>query len=263
MIGFGELRKLSVQWRMDIAAVERAYVIDWLLKGIFDHAVLARILVLRASAALRYAYFADYPIGDDPEFWSIEPLDSAAPDVVTHALDAAATASGLKFSVGAFTRGSAKVEYTGPLGRRSAAQPRVSLSFVAGQTRHEPARVSLVHPFSDACAATVAAVALEELAAERMAALAGAPRAREVFDLWFVLTHARERIDRARTLALAAEIAQAKNGARLRADTPFDSAHRAALERTWDSALRRVASRPAFAQVEHDGGAWLRNLVSD
>ncbi len=253
MIGFGELRKLSVQWRVDLAAVERAYAVDWLLKGIFDHAALSRALVLRGGAALRYALCADYPIAEDPEFLVAEPLDDAAArDALTDALRAAAVASGLRFLLTDLARGSAKVEYTGPLGRRSAAQPRLTLAFVVGRTRLEPVRAPLIHPFSDACAATVASISLDEFAAERIAQLAQTPRVRDVFDLWFALTHAAGRIDPAQVAGLAGEIAQAKGAAAPRADARFSPAARAALERAWDKALRRAPGHPPFAQVERE-----------
>lgn len=252
MIGFGELRKLSAQWRVDLAAVERAYALDWLLKGIFDHATLARALVLRGSAALRYAHCADYPVAEDPEFLMIEPLPAATRGALADALAAAAAASGLQFLLTDFAGGSAKIEFTGPLGRRSAAQPRIALSIVAGQTRLAPVRVPLIHPFSDLCAATVSAIALEEFAAEQLARLAQTPRARDVFDLWFALTRAHARIDAARTRAAVGKIAQTLHVTPPRAGAPFSPAHRAALERTWDNALRRVSGHPAFAQVERD-----------
>ncbi len=249
VIGFGELRKLSVQWRVDLAAVERAYALDWLLKGIFDHATLAPVLALRGAAALRYAHCADYPIAEEPAFLITQLLDEdARRDALIDALRTAADASGLKFSLVDHARGSAKVEYTGPLGRRSAAQPRLLLSFLAGQTRLDRARVPLIHPFSDACAATVSAVALEEIAAERIATLGGTPRARDVFDLWFMLTCAREQIDLPRARTLATEFAHAPNIMSMRANP----AHRAALERTWDNALRRIPDHPAFVQVERE-----------
>ncbi len=249
VIGFGELRRLSIQWHADIAAVERAYCIDWVLKGIFDQADLARTLVLRGSAALRYAYCPNYPVIEEPEFLATAPLDEVA---LRDALEFAAKTSGLKFALTDFTRTGAKVEYTGPLGRRSAAQPRLVLSLILGETRLRPARVPLIHPFSDACAAGVSAVALEEFAAERIAQLAQTPRARDVFDLWSVLTHARGRMESARLTELARAIAQTKNSALPRAGAPFHSTHRAGLERSWENALRRVPNHPPFAQLEKE-----------
>ncbi len=283
MIGFGELRKFSTQWQIDIVAVERAYVIDWVVKGIFDHAALARVLVLRGGAALRYAHCADYPIAQDPEFLAIQPMDDrpardvadiprianppvdpagllrdAIPsgtlrDLLAQALRAAADASGgLKFSLIDLERGGGKIEYTGPLGRRSAAQPRITLSILQGQTRLDPAHLPLIHPFSDNCAATVSAIALEEFAAERIAALGQKPRARDVYDVWFVLTHAHDKINAARAHTLAREIANGKNISPPHMDSPFDPTHRAILERAWNSALSEVRGRPSFVQVEGD-----------
>jgi len=245
MIGFGELRKLSVQWRVDITDVERAHAIDWLLKGLFDHALLGASLVLRASAALRYAHFIDYPFIAEPEFLTAQAIDAAT---LTSVANAAASASGLKFSLVERERGSAKIEYTGPLGRRSAAQPRITLAFIVGQTRIEPARAALLHRFSDDCAANVMAVALEEFAAERWAMLGASPRARDVFDLWFVLTHARERNDRDTTRRLLADIARTKNLPRLDQATRFEPTYRPILARAWV----RARLEPSFAQVEQD-----------
>lgn len=263
VIGFGELRRLSVLWRVDIAAVERAYCMDWVVKDIFGHAVFSNMLVLRGGSALRYAHCADYPIAEEPECLVTRRLDEASTrDALEGALRAAsAAASGLRFSLTDFARGSAKVEYTGPLGRRSAVQPRIVLSFVAGQTRLEPARVPLIHPFSDNCAATVSAIALDEFAAERIVMLAQAPRARDVFDLWFVLMRARERIDATRMRTLAREIAQAKSVALPRVDAMFDPPRRGGLERAWDNALRRVPSHPPFAQVERELTDALSSLI--
>jgi len=262
MIGFGELRRLSVQWKVDIVAVERAYCIDWLVKSLFDHAVFANTLVLRGGSALRYAHCADYPIAEDPEFLVTQPLDEAATRAaLADALRDAVGASGLRFVLTDLGRGTAKVEYTGPLGRRSAAQPRILLSFVAGKTRESPARVPLIHPFSDNCAATVSALALDEFAAERIVMLAQSPRVRDLFDLWFALTRARERIDLARTRTLARELAQTKKVALPRADALFDPTRRGGLERVWDGALRRAPGHPPFAQVERELMDALGNLL--
>lgn len=252
MIGFGELRKRSLQWKVDLSVVERAYAADWLLKGIFDDARLARALVLRGSSALRYAYSAEYAPAEPPEFFAVESVPDME-DVLSAASQAAALASGgLHFSPAEYARGIARIEYVGPLGRRSAAQPHVNLSFISGQPRLAPARLPLVHPFGDACAATVCAVALEELVGERIAALAQRPRARDVFDLWFALTHAGGQLDLPRAREHAAALAQEQHRELPRPDAPFDAAHRAALERSWDAALKNIPNPVPFAQMEKD-----------
>ncbi|MBI4790337.1 MAG: nucleotidyl transferase AbiEii/AbiGii toxin family protein [Chloroflexi bacterium] len=249
MIGFGELRKRALEWQWDIADVERAYATNWLLKGIYDQAPLAQHLLLRGGSALRYGYSADYPLADPPEFLSTRP------ELVTHAalaqaMQTAQATSGLKFAFNTFERGTAKFEYTGPLGRRSAAQPRITLAFIPGQPRLDPARVPLVHPFGDTCAATVTALALAELVAERMAILGQKPRARDVFDLWFAVARLSDRIAWPRVRALMQEIAEAKHISPPLPNAPFDPGHREFLQLTWDKALHNVPRHPPFSQVE-------------
>jgi predicted nucleotidyltransferase component of viral defense system len=252
MIGFGELRKRSAEWHMDLAVVERAYATDWLLQGISVQASLDS-LVLRGSSALRYAYSSDYPMVEMPEFLATEPLDEADLDnSLTMAARVASETSGLAFALDSIARGNAKIRFTGPLGRRSAAQPHISLSFIPGKPRLASAQMPLLHPFSDACAATLSVVAIEELIGERTAMLAGTPRARDVFDLWFAATQVRVRIGWEDARAVARELAAARNIPVPRPDALFEPAHRSRLAGMWDSSLRSVPGHPAFEQVEKD-----------
>lgn len=249
MIGFGELRKFSTQWQVDITAVERVYVIDWILKAIFDDAMLSQALVLRGGAALRYLHSAVFPIADDPEFLLTQKLDnSVMQNTLTTSLNASASTSELRLSLVSYERGAGRVEYTGPLGRRSAAQPRVTLSVVPGQPQLDPVRLPLLHPFSDDCHTTIAAIALDEFVGERIAALARTPRVRDVYNLWFVMMNMRDRLNVNRT----SEIAQKKNVALTTEGALFDPKHRSTLGRAWDNALHEVRGHPSFTQVEHD-----------
>jgi hypothetical protein len=252
MIGFGELRKRSIEWHMDIAAVERAYATDWLLKGISVQASLES-LVLRGSSALRYAYSSDYPLVEMPEFLVAEPLAEADLEhALTLAARVAAETSGLAFALDSNPRGNAKIQFTGPLGRRSAAQPHINFSFIPGKPRLASARMPLLHPFSDDCTATLSVVAIEELIGERIAMVSGAPRARDVFDLWFAATQLRVPIRWESARALARELAAARNVPLPRPDAVFEPAHRTRLAEMWDSSLRSVPRHPTFEQVEKD-----------
>ncbi len=264
MIGFGELRKISVQWQIDVTQVERVYVIDWMLKGIFDHATLSQSLILRGGSALRYVYSSEFPLAEDPEFLMTRVADD---DAMHHALTAglndATNASGLKFTITSFSRGAGKIEYTGPLGRRSAAQPRVALSIIPGKPHLEPKHLPLIHPFSDDCHATVSVIALDECVGTLIAAFIGTPRTRDVYNLWFAMTKLRDRLNASQVGNIARTIAQEKNVALPRPDTLLDSSHRASLERAWDNALREVPGHPSFAQVEHDLKDALKLILAD
>jgi predicted nucleotidyltransferase component of viral defense system len=258
MIAFGELRKLSVQWRTDVAMVERVYALDWLLKGIFDRAALRPALALRGAAALSKAYLPDYPQPEDADFALASELDAARLEGELHAAaQDAARVSGLQFRIHSFERTEARVEYTGPLGRRSAAQPHIPLRFHSTPPRLEPLARPLLHPFSDRCDAMLRVIALEAILAECLITFSRNPRARDVFDLWFILAHSRE-FDAATSRALAENIA-AEKGVKLRAE--LDPARRAPLERAWDNALKSIPSHPPFAQAQVELEEHLRELI--
>lgn len=254
MITFGELRRFATKWGVLPDAVERAYALNWLIKGIFDRGDLARMLVLRSESALSKAYFLDYPLiesidcGFDKRAWdSVDSKDLHA-EFESGAQEAAKT-SGLRFNMVSIDAGEARFDFTGPLGRRSAAQPHLSVRFAPVILRRVSSERKLIHPFTDTCDANVRAVSLEELAAEQIASLRRAPRARDIFDLWFIITHG---VARETTLALAKEIAEAKNAVMPDPSALFSDAHRAILARGWENALKKIPAHPMFEQVEAD-----------
>ncbi len=261
-IGFGELHKHSLEWHLDIAEVERAYAGDWLLKALFEQAELGARLVLRGSAALRYAYSPNYSPAEPPEFLLTQPQEpEALRQQLTAAVQSAGTGpGGVKYSLAGIERGSVKVEYTGPLGRRSAAQPRIILSLIPGTPRLAPTRVALVHPFGDFIPASVVALAREELVGERLAALGSGPRARDVYDLWFAFTRWGNDMDLAAAVTLAREIAAGKGLPLKTGAAVFDPAHRVVLQRTWDSALRTFPRHPSLEEVEQDLAKMIETL---
>jgi predicted nucleotidyltransferase component of viral defense system len=253
MIGFGELRKLSVQWQVDVAQVERIYAIDWILKGIFDHVTLAQSLALRGGSALRYAYSSEFPFADDPEFLLIRATDNdAMQEALATGLDIVASSSGLKLTLSAYLQSSSRIEYTGPLGRRSAAQPRVTVSMIPGQLCLQPAHLPLFHPFSDSCPATITAIALDEVVGQQVVALHHTSRARDVYNLWFALVKLRDQLNFSQVSNVVRQVSRGRNIALPSAGMIFESPHRATLERTWQTALHQVRDLPTFDQVERD-----------
>lgn len=260
MIGFGELRKKSVAWQMDLSAVEKIYALDWLLKGITDRARLRDALTLRGATALANAYFENYPRVTDAEFARAADLDDATLEQeFGAALTDAARASGLQFKLHSFQTTEARVEFTGPLGRRSAAQPLLIARFVAAPARVAPQTRALLHPFAEAYAAEARVVALPELAAERIVMYAQKPRARDVFDLWFILTHGADALHAAQTRALARRIADEK-GVALR--SRLDETYAPLLERAWENALKDIRPHPSFRETQVELNARLESMFN-
>ena len=248
MVSFGELRRLSLEWQTDIVRVERVYALDWLLKGIFDHQELKWRLVLQDGAALCKAYFPDYPQVEDADLvWEKRVDGTQFGSELSEAADETGRNSGLRFKLHSMRGTEARFEFTGPLGRRSAAQPHLPLRFLETTLRSGAVERPLLHPFSDRCEAMVRAVSLEEMAADRVALIGEKPRARDMFDLWFILKHGEKRLNRAKTRDLAEQSAGAKRRV-LRAE--FDADYRPMLERAWDNALRTVRDKPTFLEAE-------------
>ncbi len=247
MISFGELRKKSMEWQCEISAVEKIYALDWLLKGIYSQAGLREELILRGASALSKAYFTDYPRVEDLDFARSGNFDDArlARELARAANDAARL-SGLQFRLHSFQPSEARVEFTGPLGRRSAAQPLIVLRFITARLLDPPASRALIHPFSDDCAVTVAVMSCDELAAERIALFSRTPRARDVFDLWYILEAGAGELDWDRTCALAREMARAK-GISLRAK--LDPQYAPLLARAWEKALKGIRVHPTFDET--------------
>lgn len=250
MISFGELRKKSVAWRIELGATEQIYARAWLLQAIVARAILRDALTLRGAAALAHAYFADYPRDGDLEFARAENLDDAALErELGAALTHNARAAELRFKLRRFQTAEARFEFTGPLGRRSAAQPLLVARFLSAAPRLAPELCTLKHPFDEAYTARARVVALSELAAERLAWYARKPRARDVFDLWFILTRGADALDLRATRALAQRLADAKQVA-LRSD--LDEMYAPILERAWDNALKHIQPHPTLAQARAD-----------
>lgn len=256
MISFGELRRKSVEWQTELGTVEKIYARDWLLKGIFDRPALRDRLVLRGPSALAGAYFPKYLRVEDIDFARDKALDDATLERELQAAAAdAAKASGLQFRLYQFKSTEARIEFTGPLGRRSAAQPLLVARFVGILPRTEPYTGPLIHPFSDPFDGTIRAVSLPELAAERIVMFAQKPRSRDVYDLWFILAHIADDSEIANCRELAQSIAAEK---RVLLRTSLDPAHAPLLERAWDKALKDVRNHPPFAQAQADISNYLQ-----
>lgn len=256
MIGFGELRKKSVTWQTDLSAVEKVYALDWLLKGIVDRAALRENLTLRGASALAHAYFVEYPRVPDLEMGRAPDLpDAVVEQEIGAALEQAARASGLRFKLHSFHTTEARVEFTGPLGRRSAAQPLLVARFVSSPARVEPEWRSVLHPFDEEYAAQAQSIALTELAAERIVLYAQKPRARDVFDLWFILTRGAAALDRDQTRALAQRIADEK---RVVLHPNLDDTYAPFLDRAWENALKSIRPHPTWTRARAEIDAYLK-----
>ncbi len=259
MISFGELRRKSVEWQMELGDVEKAYALDWIVRGIASRPSLGAHLALSGASALALAFLLRAPRVQDADFAVGAGLETGTLEhELGEAAREAAALSGMPFRVHTFRGSEARFEFTGPLGRRSAAQPLIVVRFSARSLRLDPVLRPLIHPFNEEFQATVRAVSLDELAAERIYWYSLKPRARDVLELWLILTQGQEQLDGDRVRALAAEIAREKQ-TRLAAN--LDPTYAPLLERSWDRSLSNVRPHPLFERARAEIDRLLEQIL--
>lgn len=199
MIDFAELRRKSRKWKIPEQAIEKDYVLGWVLKGMFDDEILRDSLVLKGATALRKTYFSEYRFSEDLDFTGIknlglkllkERLDFFTPIITGK--------SGIEFEtiriektrdVSGEEAYDIRLYFVGP--RRQRTTPmRVKLDITYYEKVMLPhEKRILFHPYSDAedCITEVNVYALEEILAEKLRAIIQRTRARDLYDVWFLL----------------------------------------------------------------------------
>jgi hypothetical protein len=137
MIASAELRRQAGAWNADPTVVERDYVLSWVLAGLYRQSALAKGLVFKGGTALRKCYFPDYRFSADLDFTLRASL--SVPELrfeLEAACQAIGEETGLQLALVDFRTlrdvpgeeaHQARIEYTGPLGRLGASQPRIRL----------------------------------------------------------------------------------------------------------------------------------------
>ena len=263
MIPAGELRRLAGTWGADVTVVERDYVLSWALVALYGRPVLRELLVFKGGTALRKCYFPDYRFSADLDFTL---RTSLLPEDLRREIELACRSiteeTGLEL-VPAYFRTlrdvpgeeayQARIAYTGPLGRLGGDQPRIRLDLTIYETlvlppEHRP----IHHPYSDADALDLAVpvYALEEMLAEKLRAMLRRARARDLYDVWQLLTRYAEAVDWRLAKQVLAEKAHYKGFA---FNSPADfltPRNREAWVRSWEPSLRQqVRSLAKYDQV--------------
>lgn len=211
MIPLQELREQQRKTGIALEVLEKDYCLGWLLKGIAD-SPLSSQAVLKGGTALRKLYFSDYRFSEDLDFTTLLDLseDTLRASIST-ACTQAQTASGVRFTltdleqtreVPQETAWQARVEFIGP--RQQTRSPRrIRLDLTAyEQVLLPPARRPIFHSYSDAFNADLPVYTLEEILAEKLRTILQRGYPRDVYDTWYLLTHAPDQIDLRRAAAV-------------------------------------------------------------
>jgi predicted nucleotidyltransferase component of viral defense system len=201
-----EIRQKAAEWGLRLDVVEKDYVLSWVLWGLFQQPELARTLAFKGGTALRKMYFPAYRFSEDLDFTITAPLGKDELEAaLREAVRGTQEASGLRLDVAVLRQtrdeegGEAyegRIEYTGPMQRRGPNLPRVKLDLTAYELVLMPPQPRrLINAYSERIEASIPTYALEEVLAEKLRSLLRRTRARDVYDIWFLLKHHQDALD--------------------------------------------------------------------
>jgi predicted nucleotidyltransferase component of viral defense system len=204
MITRRELEQLRAEWTLDIAVIEKDYLLGWLLAGIAAHPVLGRSWVFKGGTCLRKCYYETFRFSEDLDF-TVMPGGPDDPGDLHQAFGEVARwlreESGIELTVdsAAFRRRQNKrgkpttqghIAYRGP--NPQPTLPKVKLDITADEVlTGGPVLRPIGHPYGDAPlpGGRVLCYSITELFAEKLRALAERCRPRDLYDVVHMHRH--------------------------------------------------------------------------
>jgi predicted nucleotidyltransferase component of viral defense system len=199
-----ELEQLRAEWTLDIAVIEKDYLLGWLLAGIAAHPVLGRSWVFKGGTCLRKCYYETFRFSEDLDF-TVMPGGPDDPGELLQAFGEVAEwlreESGIELTVdsAAFRRRQNKrgrpttqgrIAYRGP--NPQPTLPKVKLDITADEVlTGGPVLRQIGHPYGDAPlpGGRVLCYSITELFAEKLRALAERCRPRDLYDVVHMHRH--------------------------------------------------------------------------
>jgi predicted nucleotidyltransferase component of viral defense system len=199
-----ELEQLRSEWSLDLAVIEKDYVLGWLLAGIAQHPQLGPGWVFKGGTCLRKCYYETFRFSEDLDFTVMEggleePEDLRAAFI--EVADWLREESGIELTVddNAFRRRrnrrgnpttQGRIAYRGP--NPQPTLPKVKIDITSDEVLAErPVRRPIGHQYSDAPLRVngVFSYSLTELFAEKLRALAERCRPRDLYDVVHMHRH--------------------------------------------------------------------------
>ncbi|MBN1954818.1 MAG: nucleotidyl transferase AbiEii/AbiGii toxin family protein [Anaerolineae bacterium] len=193
MISSAEISKLAHRLGVGDRAIEKDYVLSWLLAAIAA-SDLRSALIFKGGTALKRCYYADYRFSEDLDFTLCGDLSH---DDVARAFEALFPWLGRQANLTCALRSAEQnvfgsttllVDYVGPLRARLGSRT-LKVDVTRGELLlHPPVERPLAAPYSDYPAnATLLAYSLEEILTEKLCALIGRTEPRDLYDVYWLL----------------------------------------------------------------------------
>ena len=211
MISLREVQRLAFESRMPEQAIERDYVLTWVLSETARHSTLGAQAILKGGTAIKKLYFSEWRYSEDLDFtlqtpWETDSIVSALEEVSA----ACVSSAGLEVAIssqeprpeaGQLSSLTIYLAYVGPL-QRTRRRRELKIDFTNDEVVIEvPVRRSLPRVYSDEGepAIEVLTYPLEEILAEKMRTLLQRTEPRDLYDVWRLLTDYEAEIDAFRT----------------------------------------------------------------
>lgn len=259
MISRRELDQLRAEWTLDIAVIEKDYLLGWLLAGIASHPVLGHAWVFKGGTCLRKCYYETFRFSEDLDF-TVMPGGPDDPAELREAFSQVAAwlreESGIELTVdsAAFRRrqnkrgkptAQGRIAYRGP--NPQPVLPKVKLDITADEVlADQPVLRPIGHPYGDAPlpAGRVLCYPITELFAEKLRALAERCRPRDLYDVVHMHRHP-DLIGRQQAVAAALARKCEHSGIEVPTlGTIRSSPFRQEVEAEWENMLGHQLPRP-------------------
>jgi predicted nucleotidyltransferase component of viral defense system len=263
-------KRLGIPWE----ALERDYLLSWILAGIGEVESLREKLVLKGGTALKKCYFGDYRFSEDLDFTGLEGMLTGG-DMEHAVREACDTASRMldeyTFVEIACERYTEKDPHPGGQEAftirarfpwQGQTRIRVMIEITADEKILKPApHRRIIHEYGEPLEAEVRVYMLEEVVAEKLRAILqhaeqleergwSRSRARDYYDLWRILGAYRNQLDISDFMSLLREKCSLRNVTFEGPDDFFQERILAYVERTWDDWLGPlVPVLPSFQTV--------------
>ena len=219
LISKRELEQLRAEWTLDIAVVEKDYLLGWLLAGISQHPALATTWVFKGGTCLRKCYYETFRFSEDLDF-TVLPGGADDPEQLRQVFSEISgwlrEESGIELTVDASAfrqrrnkRGhvttQGRLAYKGP--NPQPVSPKVKLDITADEVLAErPVLRKVGHQYSDRPLPGdgVLCYSLTELFGEKLRALSERCRPRDLYDVVHMHRHP-DLIGRARAVRAVLE----------------------------------------------------------
>lgn len=217
MIGLREVRKLAFEQKVSEQAIERDYVLTWILIELARHATLGDQAVLKGGTALKKLYYPQWRYSEDLDFtlakaWTKEAIATGMREACASCVQSA----GLKVDVASeeppyqgdhLRNVTIYVAYIGPL-RKTRRRRELKVDFTADEVLvAKPVHRPLNRMYSDEpeppC--PMLSYSLEEILAEKMRTILQRTEPRDLYDVWRLLgEHGNEmNLEQVRTIFAA------------------------------------------------------------